>query len=117
MHPFHWRSIFFQCDLIISLTDDMISWVYKHKFVADSNFKADHVLQKSEADVWLSEGSGMFLKRDEYFTFFATAIENLRVGKNYFNIIQHLYQLCITGTTGANYGWIYFLFQIDFLAP
>jgi hypothetical protein len=54
--------------------------VYKRIFVADGNFKADHVRQtKEKGDVWLSEGSGMFAKREEYFTFLATAIERLTV--------------------------------------
>lgn len=57
-----------------------IRWVYKRIFVADGNFKADHVRQKNEVgDVWLSEGSGMIPKREEYFTFLATAIERLTV--------------------------------------
>jgi hypothetical protein len=48
--------------------------------VADGNFKADHIRQKSEVDdVWLSEGSGMIPKREEYFTFLATAIERQTV--------------------------------------
>lgn len=48
--------------------------------MADGNFKADHVRQKNEVDdVWLSEGSGMIPKREEYFTFLATAIERLTV--------------------------------------
>jgi hypothetical protein len=48
--------------------------------VADGNFKADHVRQKNEVDdVWLSEGSGMIPKRQEYFSFLATAIERLTV--------------------------------------
>jgi len=55
-------------------------WVYKRIFVADGNFKADHVRQNSDVeDVWLSEGSGMIPKRDQYFTFLATAIEKLTV--------------------------------------
>ena len=54
-------------------------WVYKRVFVADGNFKADHVRQKNEDDIWLSEGSGMIPRRDEYFTFLATAIERLTV--------------------------------------
>lgn len=55
-------------------------WVYKRIFVADGNFKADHVRQNSDVDdVWLSEGSGMIPKREKYFTFLATAIEKLTV--------------------------------------
>jgi hypothetical protein len=48
--------------------------------VADGNFKADHVRQKSDIDnVWLSEGSGMVPKRDEYLAFLKTAVERLTV--------------------------------------
>lgn len=55
-------------------------WVYKRIFVADGNFKADHVRQTNDVDdVWLSEGSGMIPKREEYFSFLATAIERLTV--------------------------------------
>lgn len=55
-------------------------WVYKRIFVADGNFKADHVRQKNPAgDVWLSEGSGMIPQRQEYMTFLASAIERLTV--------------------------------------
>ncbi|KAF8164789.1 hypothetical protein B0H34DRAFT_670799 [Crassisporium funariophilum] len=41
----------------------------------DGNFKADHVRQKKDADVWLIDGGGMFPKRDHYFAFLARAIE------------------------------------------
>jgi hypothetical protein len=55
-------------------------WVYKRVFVADGNFKADHVRQKNEVgDVWLSDGSGMIPQQQEYLTFLATAIERLTV--------------------------------------
>lgn len=54
--------------------------MYKRVFVADGNFKADHVRQKNPVDdVWLSEGSGMIPRRSEYLTFLATAIERLTV--------------------------------------
>jgi CxC2 like cysteine cluster associated with KDZ transposases len=57
-----------------------IRWVYKRMFVADGNFKADHVRQKKEAgDVWLSEGGGMIPKREEYMSFLKTAIERQTV--------------------------------------
>jgi hypothetical protein len=59
---------------------NFIRWVYKRIFVADGNFKADHVKQKHEAgDVWLSEGSGMIPRREEYLSFLASAIERLTV--------------------------------------
>jgi hypothetical protein len=54
--------------------------VYKRIFVADGNFKADHVRLKKEAgDVWLSEGGGMIPKSEEYMSFLKTAIERLTV--------------------------------------
>ena len=44
--------------------------------MADGNFKADHVRQKSaEENVWLSEGGGMVPKREEYLQFLKTAVE------------------------------------------
>jgi hypothetical protein len=55
-------------------------WVYKHIFVADGNFKADHVRQKKLAgDVWLSEGSGMIAKAEEYTEFLKYATEKRMV--------------------------------------
>lgn len=48
--------------------------------MADGNFKADHVRQlKPSNDVWLSEGGGMFPKRQEYFDFLKTAMERRTV--------------------------------------
>ena len=64
----------------ISFYNSFNRWVYKRIFVADGNFKADHIRQSNEVDdVWLSEGSGMIPRRQEYFTFLATAIEKLTV--------------------------------------
>ena len=47
--------------------------------VADGNFKADHVRQQSDGDVWLLDGGGMSANREEYFSFLASAIERLTV--------------------------------------
>jgi hypothetical protein len=64
----------------ISDTDNLYRWVFRRILVGDGNFKADHVrLLKELDDFWLSEGGGMFAKRDEYFSFLATAIERLTV--------------------------------------
>jgi hypothetical protein len=54
-------------------------WVYKRFFVANGNFKADHVWQKEDLDIWLSEGSGMFSKRDDYLTFLESVTNHLTV--------------------------------------
>lgn len=41
--------------------------VYTRFFVADGNFKADHVRNpRAVEDVWLSEGGGMMSKRETY---------------------------------------------------
>lgn len=41
--------------------------MYTRFFVADGNFKADHVRNPRAADdVWLSEGGGMMAKRESY---------------------------------------------------
>ena len=72
----------------INLPDDWMNdvnhWVYRHSFVADGNFKADHVRQKKAAlDVWLLDGGGMMTKRDECNAFLRTATERstVSVGK------------------------------------
>jgi hypothetical protein len=59
-------------------------------FVADGNFKADHVRQKYlNGDVWLSEGGGMIPKRDEYLAFLRSAIERLTVSSHYISGYYH----------------------------
>ncbi|PPQ80263.1 hypothetical protein CVT25_003702 [Psilocybe cyanescens] len=58
--------------------DDPNRWVYKRIFVADGNFKADHVqTEKPSQDIWLSEGGGMIPLRAEYDSFLKHAIERL----------------------------------------
>lgn len=65
----------------MSTDASMHRWVYQRFFVADGNFKADHVRQKHpESDVWLSEGGGMMGKRHEYDEFLRSAIERRTVG-------------------------------------
>ena len=59
------------------------SWVYKCAFVADGNFKADHVQQNSTAgDVWLSEGAGMIPTHNTYMAFLQSATERLTVSRH-----------------------------------
>lgn len=55
------------------------SFVYKVVLVADGNFKADHVRQKSDGDVWLMDGAGMAPNGQEYYTFLASAVERYTV--------------------------------------
>jgi hypothetical protein len=56
-----------------------IRFVFKLQLVADGNFKADHVRQKSDGDIWLINGGGMSPNREEYFTFLASALERFTV--------------------------------------
>jgi hypothetical protein len=49
-------------------------------FVADGNFKADHVSQKrSDSDIWLWDGGGMFPNVAQYSQFLQSAHERLTV--------------------------------------
>ncbi|KAF9542359.1 hypothetical protein CPC08DRAFT_650249, partial [Agrocybe pediades] len=42
-------------------------WMYRHTYVADGNFKANHVRSsKPDSDVWLMDGSGMAPNRHDY---------------------------------------------------
>jgi hypothetical protein len=43
--------------------------------VADGNFKADHVKQKTDNDVWLFDGGGMIPNQKEYSAFLKKALE------------------------------------------
>ena len=54
-------------------------WVYHRFFVANSNFKADHVQQRHTSDLWLSEGAGMISRWDEYEQFLKVAVERSTV--------------------------------------
>ena len=54
-------------------------WVYQRSFVADSNFKADHVWQRKDNDLWLSEGGGMMSVHSEYNDFLSKAKERSTV--------------------------------------
>lgn len=74
------------------------SWVYGRFFVADGNFKADHIRQKNnETDIWLSEGGGMMPRRDDYEGFLKTAIE--RRTASIFFIINFLLLMQLTEST------------------
>ena len=55
-------------------------FVYRRMFVADGNFKADHVRNdRSTGDIWLSEGGLMDPRVDEYNEFLNKANEILTV--------------------------------------
>lgn len=49
-------------------------------FVADGNFKADHLKQKNDkSDVWLSNGEGFMTNTDRYEAHLALATETKQV--------------------------------------
>jgi hypothetical protein len=50
--------------------------------VADGNFKADHVKQKNNNDVWLMDGGGMVPNQKEYSNFLKKALEIPTVSVN-----------------------------------
>lgn len=61
--------------------DDEERWKYCRFFVADGNFKADHVYyKKAVEDVWLGEGGGMIPNRKDYKEFLENAKELRTVG-------------------------------------
>lgn len=57
---------------------DADNFIYRRTFVADGNFKADHVAQKG-TDLWLYDGGGMGPNQRQYFDFLKTAIESSTV--------------------------------------
>lgn len=58
---------------------DTNAWVYSRFIVLDGNFKADHVRQKHNDDIWLSNGGGMFAKEADYMEFLKHARERKAV--------------------------------------
>lgn len=54
--------------------------IYRRTFVADGNFKADHIAQKG-SDLWLYDGGGMGPNQRQYFDFLRTAMESSTVSK------------------------------------
>lgn len=63
--------------------EDINKFLYRRVFVADGNFKADHVRQeRTKVDHWLSEGGGMDPKFEDYDEFLATAKERPTVSRH-----------------------------------
>lgn len=62
----------------------MIRFVFRPVLVADGNFKADHVKQKKDNDVWLLDGGGMVPNQQEYSNFLKTALEIPTVSRSHF---------------------------------
>jgi hypothetical protein len=58
---------------------DPNQWVYTRFIVLDGNFKAGHVRQKENDDIWLLDGGGMFAKRTEFQNFYNAAHEKKAV--------------------------------------
>ena len=63
--------------------EDPNRWVFRRFLVADGNFKADHVRQKTSADdIWLSNGTGMMTEHEAYHRFLENAQERNSVCTN-----------------------------------
>lgn len=63
--------------------EDINKFLYRRVFVADGNFKADHVRQeRTKVDHWLSEGGGMDPRFEDYDTFLASAKERPTVSRH-----------------------------------
>ena len=53
-----------------------IRYIFQWVVVADGNFKADHVWEKTPSqDIWLLEGSGMIPAQEQYKWFLEIAME------------------------------------------
>ena len=63
-------------DIIIPKLIVFIRYISQWVFVADRNFKANHVWAKMPSnDIWLSEGGGMIPRHDQYKSFLEQAME------------------------------------------
>lgn len=56
-------------------------YVFRPVIVGDGNFKADHVQQKNDNDVWLHDGGGMVPNRKLYSDFLKKAVETPTVSR------------------------------------
>jgi len=64
-------------------------WMYQCVFVADGNFKADHVRPvRLSNNIWLIDGAGMAPKQEHYLAFLAEALERPTVRLKYFTIFD-----------------------------
>ena len=57
------------------IIDLIYRFVFRPVLVADGNFKADHVKQVKDDDIWLLDGGGMVPNQEEYSNFLKTALE------------------------------------------
>lgn len=69
-------------------------WMYRRVFVADGNFKADHVKSIAPSrDYWLIDGAGMAPKREDYINFLKTAAERPTVSIRHVSFFQITHNL------------------------
>jgi hypothetical protein len=78
--PDNWKLDKNRCDIsrlgnILITFGFFIRFVFRPVLVADGNFKADHVKQKNDNDVWLIDGAGMVPNQKEYSAFLKKALE------------------------------------------
>jgi hypothetical protein len=61
---------------------------YIRQYAVDGNFTADHLKQKHpEDDVWLTDGTGFIVSRNDY-------LEHLKIAKTYKEVKKPLYPCC-----------------------
>ena len=59
------------------------SHLYLCSYVADRNFKADHLKQKNDqTDVWLADGAGFMTERARYENHLSAAKESVQVNQS-----------------------------------
>jgi len=61
----------------------MNRFVFRPVLVTNGNFKADHVKQKKDEDIWLLDGGGMVPNQQEYAKFLKTALEIPTVSRSH----------------------------------
>src|SRR5258705_13935429 len=67
----------FRTDIDSKMTDIFSSYLYMRSFVADGNFKVDHLKQKNNlSDVWFINGEAFMTNVDRYEVHLQTAIEH-----------------------------------------
>jgi hypothetical protein len=66
----------------------MASYLYMRSFVADGNFKADHLKQKDDSsDVWLTSGEAFMTNETRYQMHLEKATESKYVRHSNFRIL------------------------------
>lgn len=75
--------------MLVVIYINLSSHLYLRSYVADGNFKADHLKQKNDqTDVWLTDGEGFMTERARYENHLNAAKESVQVNQ-YYIIFRH----------------------------